>query len=815
MQPRNLCFPCVLIALFALRATTAHAATIQFAATNYTSIEGEAVRLILVIDASLRNPASVRIVGAGGSAGMSEYQLRNSGGVIQLGASREIGLWVDLTDDGLPELDETIEFTLADPTGGVVLGEAQKATVTIKNAGPRIEYFSGSCDETDGTYVANVVRRGDTNVAFSVDLVTLTNGFAVPGVNFMPTNGTLSVAAGERWLDFTIPILNDGVVAAGIQSFSFYLTNATAGVTLDPTPVEVTILDVQSPTTLDLSYVPPVRIENLHNHLVVSAGQIALLEWGPHIDNHVVFRIVRLNADGSLAGRSAPIFSDDSFVHLTAVQPDGKVLVRGNFSMINGVAVPRAGYARLHADGSLDMGFVPAIGWDQAEPLSDGRILVSAGESLRRLQADGALDPSFRAPGPVRLQSWAATEHGKSIVAGKFYEESPDHITILRLNPDGSPDSAFTPVTIPWDEWPYILRPLRLLIQPDGGIVILSVSLSFNAEEKRYGTSLTLSRVLADGGWDRSFDAGPPFFVPSGREYQPETSFILDGEKILLVHPHPHAGSVRRLNADGSYDRQFPVRFGSSSAHPLAVRNGRLLLAGDFREVNGFPGPGLARVLLDDAPESAAAIIPYGDPFLLFSGQDSWGWQGVGHEDMGDAEVTVRRLGDVRGPATVAYRTQDGTAGAGQDYAPVNGTLSFTPLATEQTFRLPLLDDSESEPDETLELVLGPATGVATIEPPTRFTIHDDEVTIAEFRKETRSDGDHVSFTFNSVPDQTYVIEESTDLQRWDEAGSIRTLTFSTRDRSVYSSSWAAGGLPVGAQKRFLRVRREFQPVPP
>ena len=46
-----------------------------------------------------------------------------------------------------------------------------------------------------------------------------------------------------------------------------------------------------------------------------------------------------------------------NFVTATAVQPDGKIIIGGNFSSVLGV--PRNHIARLNANGTLDMGFNP------------------------------------------------------------------------------------------------------------------------------------------------------------------------------------------------------------------------------------------------------------------------------------------------------------------------------------------------------------------------------------------------------------------------------------------------------------------------
>ena len=64
----------------------------------------------------------------------------------------------------------------------------------------------------------------------------------------------------------------------------------------------------------------------------------------------------------------------------TVVQNDGKIIIGGDFTTVNGVA--RKGIARLNADGSLDSGFNPGAGVNTNGKIyalglqADGRIVI-------------------------------------------------------------------------------------------------------------------------------------------------------------------------------------------------------------------------------------------------------------------------------------------------------------------------------------------------------------------------------------------------------------------------------------------------------
>src|SRR5436190_7759521 len=98
--------------------------------------------------------------------------------------------------------------------------------------------------------------------------------------------------------------------------------------------------------------------------------------------------------------------SSPGAVFSVAVAPDGKVLIAGDFTLVNGTNRNRI--ARLNQDGSLDTGFDPGAGANAivyavaAQP--DGKALIGCDfttynrtnrNRIARLNLDGSLDTSF------------------------------------------------------------------------------------------------------------------------------------------------------------------------------------------------------------------------------------------------------------------------------------------------------------------------------------------------------------------------------------------------------------------------------------
>jgi uncharacterized delta-60 repeat protein len=89
-------------------------------------------------------------------------------------------------------------------------------------------------------------------------------------------------------------------------------------------------------------------------------------------------RIARLNANGTLDGSFNPGTGANGTVNAIALQSDGKIVLGGDFTSINGTNRNR--YARLNSNGALDLGFDPGRGADgtvfSVALLPDGKVIL-------------------------------------------------------------------------------------------------------------------------------------------------------------------------------------------------------------------------------------------------------------------------------------------------------------------------------------------------------------------------------------------------------------------------------------------------------
>jgi uncharacterized delta-60 repeat protein len=298
----------------------------------------------------------------------------------------------------------------------------------------------------------------------------------------------------------------------------------------------------------------------------------------------------------------------DSTVYALAVQPDGQILVGGDFAVLGGQ--PRTSIGRLHPDGSLDEFFAPeALGRIYALAVQpDGSIIVAGalvalgGEPrmyIGRLAADGGLDASFDPMPDGQVNALALQPDGKIVLGGAFTSIAGQPCArICRLHPDGAPDESWVGSTD--------ADVLALALQPDGAILLGGAFGTVNGEARSHIARVNASGVL-DQGWQAETDGVVYVIVP-----QPDGSVLIGGA-FGSVNGAPRAG-LARLDSNGALDEGFaPDLRGAPQAprvHTIATdADGRIMLGGVFFWLPDGAGNHLANLAI---VEPDGALNPAG-----------------------------------------------------------------------------------------------------------------------------------------------------------------------------------------------------------
>lgn len=314
-----------------------------------------------------------------------------------------------------------------------------------------------------------------------------------------------------------------------------------------------------------------------------------------------------VNLIAQTAGSIDPTFNVgtglNGIVSATAIQPDGKIIIAGDFTSYNGSLVKRI--ARLYPDGSIDSSFNFNVGSGANNSISriaiqnDGKILVTGQFTsysgiagiLVRLNADGSVDPAFSASLGTSggIQTIAFQADGKIILGRGFtYLSAPtDWGNLTRINTNGSMDSTFhiNGVAAKYHVF-------SIAMQSDGKIIIGGAGNMNNDTTKK-----VVIRLNSDGSTDTSFHSIFPLFINnSGIEPVIRSMVIQNDGKIvvggILGQPSTSSTTVLmaiRLTPNGSMDSTFNGLFSPINANITGLHllpDGNTIAVGDFQVPN-------------------------------------------------------------------------------------------------------------------------------------------------------------------------------------------------------------------------------------
>ena len=302
--------------------------------------------------------------------------------------------------------------------------------------------------------------------------------------------------------------------------------------------------------------------------------------------------LVRVNADGSLDSSFNTGTGPNSTIETISLRADGKILVGGAFTFINGV--PRNRIARLNADGSVDTSFAPGAGANSTvyaiALAADNDVYVGGAFTsingisrgrIVRLNEDGSVDPAFN-PGTgassivydVELQP-----DGQVLIAGSFFfVNATTRHRVARLNTDGSLDTTFVSGLSSFS-----LTAYALAVQPDGKIIVGGTLNPNSVGQFARG----IMRLNPTGSVDNTFSS---FFLRAGDGVytlglQPDGKIVAGGKFNLTSGER----NIARFNADGSHDSSFlPGTGANTEVEAVALQaDGKVLVGGNFYHFNG------------------------------------------------------------------------------------------------------------------------------------------------------------------------------------------------------------------------------------
>lgn len=272
-------------------------------------------------------------------------------------------------------------------------------------------------------------------------------------------------------------------------------------------------------------------------------------------------------------------------VNVVLVQPDGKILVAGNFTHINGTA--RANLARLNSDGTLETAFNPGTdGEVNALALDSGGRIVLGGSfanvggqarsNLARLEADGVIDTSFN-PGPngeifaVAVQSDDAVLFSGNFVTVGLASRS----RFARVDANGVVDPGFAPVFSGGTFG--VARVIRVI---SGGRILAGGDFGEVNGSPRSQLVRLNSNGTVDGTFTGSCSGGAVFDLV----VQTDGKILIGG--FFNTVNGVASGRLRRLEANGATDGDFTANIEDGGVRKILLQSdGKVIALGTFAVV--------------------------------------------------------------------------------------------------------------------------------------------------------------------------------------------------------------------------------------
>ncbi|RAK23759.1 putative delta-60 repeat protein/predicted secreted protein (Por secretion system target) [Flavobacterium aquaticum] len=326
-------------------------------------------------------------------------------------------------------------------------------------------------------------------------------------------------------------------------------------------------------------------------------------------------RIVRLNTNGTIDPTFNIGSGFNSVVYSTKIQSDGKIIVVGNFTQYNGITRNRI--VRLNIDGTIDSSFNIGSGANNmvntCDLQPDGKIIVAGnftsynGVSYRRiirLNNDGTLDTTFNTSTSASstIKTVCVQSDGKLIIGGEFSTYKGVTVNrIVRLNSDSTIDTTFNSGT------GFFNFVNTIVSQTDGKILVGGYFTSYNDIYKN-----RILRLNNDGSLDSSFNSNASIVnSTSSTPSFVQTISIQSNGKIIFGGNFDYASSntyrnnIASINVDGSIDNSFFPFIENSLSSNNSIRaiglqsDGKIIIGGFFASYNGVSANRIARLNTD------------------------------------------------------------------------------------------------------------------------------------------------------------------------------------------------------------------------
>ena len=560
---------------------------------------------------------------------------------------------VSVIDDDLDEPDEMFALVLSDLQGATLGRGSALGTIRDDDEPPALSIAGDTGSEDVGELVFSVTLMARAPTEVTVNYATM-DDTAIAGDDYEPVEGTLTFAPGETAKTIRVAVVDDALYEADEEIFAVTLSGHS-GATLAHALATGVIRDNDEPPALSVAD---------------AAGDedVGALEFAVTL--------------------SAPSGIEVSVSYATA---DGTATAGGDYAAATGTL--------MFAPGEVSRTIAVSVIDDSLDEPDETFTLVLSdlqGAALGRGSALGTIRDDDEPPALSIAGDTGSEDVGELVFSVTLVARALTEVTVNYATMDDTAIAGddYGPVEGTLTFAPgETARTIRVAVVDDA---------VDEADEEVFAVTLsgpsgaTLAHALATGVI-RDDDEPPALSVAdaAGDEDVGALEFA-----VALSAPSGIEVSVSYATADGT----------AAAGGDYAAATGTLMFAPG--EVSRTIAVSVIDDSLDEPDETFTLVLsdPRGatlgrgsalgtirdddePPALSIAGD-------TGSEDVGELVFSVTLMARALTEVTVNYATMDDTAIAGDDYGPVEGTLTFAPGETARTIRVAVVDDAVDEADE-------------------------------------------------------------------------------------------------------------------
>jgi len=604
---------------------------------------------------------------------------------------------VPVMDDQVITPNLTVNLALSNPTPPSGLGNQATALLTIINVDSAVNFssiiYSVPKDTVNGVAIIDILRQGTISGTCTVDFSTTTNGTAVIGTDYYPTNVVVTFNPGDTDKQVQIPIINNSI-PEGSTTVTMQLTNAAGTAIYSPSNATLTIIDTV--------YAPGLLAFSATNYVVSEAGTSAVLpvlrtggSSGNVSVNYQTVSGTALPGVSYVTSSGTVSFADGDTSNAIVVPLVQNSLVLGtvNFSVF--LSNPGGGAALANPttttvsilDDNVGVAFVNGTNY-VSETNGIGSVFVQRiGNPTNTFQVNYATTNGSAVAG-INYQATAGT---LSFASGEVLKQ----VSVPLFNQNGVTNVTFGMVLTNATAGVQLVAPSNTLvvIQP------ANAGLSF--------TNAAISVFKNAGAAVITVVCSNPALEATGTNAPLSVNYFTSDGTALAGQDYTNTSGTL-LFTNGIVTNTFTV--------PI-VNN------------NLITGTRTFTVSLTNASAPGKIFFPSNQVVTIVDNNSGLSFSSPTYTVLKTgvaATITIVRTDNINTNSSVNFTTVDGTAVAGTDYIATNGTFVFTNGQTSQSFQVTVIANTAVQPDKTVLLQLSSPTN-GTLVPPSAatLTIHD------------------------------------------------------------------------------------------